>query len=127
MKLVKCGKRSNYNYCITQQLAKRGLFKRAFYELFLDVTDDVIMQKWFKIHANDDDIQCQGISYGVVSVCASGKPKTKFKDHLFARFRLQTSNIKEVMEYADSILSKIYQFKMMADIEGINIDDSTMI
>lgn len=121
MKLIKCGKCYEYNYCITQQLSKSRIFKTAYYELFLDVSSDEQMMKWLMKHSNDDDIRCLGISYGVVSVGMNGKPKTKFKDRKFARFRLQTCTISEVMEYADHILSRIYEFKIMANIECIDV------
>ena len=120
MKLIKCGKHNGYDYCITQQKSKRGgIFNKSCFELFLDVSHDNIMKAWLIKHANDDDIKCLGISHGVVSVGMNGKPKTKFKDHMFARFKLQAYKIQDVMEYANNILCRIYEFKILARIEGI--------
>lgn len=121
MKIVKCGKIDQNDYCVVKIKYKTSFNTIIYqYELYVDVTNDERLIKWLQIHKDDEQSNyCKGVSKGVVAIGMNGKPRTKFRNKTFARFILNSSNSVEIMNSIKQSIDMFYRFKMICDLEGI--------
>ena len=119
MKIVKCGRYEDVDYCVVKVLVNRKLHTFQ-YDVNIDVTHDPKIQTWLKRHKQDDDLCFFALTKGVVSVGMNGKPKTKFRDRMFAKFSFIGNNNTDISTKIHEMVERIFEFRIRADLECVD-------